>query len=131
MSMIRATLSSLAKILSVRGDQVEDALASEQLARLSMDRRGFFRSVSVAAALVALPTGMVFSEMPAGGIHRACSLQDNLHAIDRINKVITFAFDGLFALDHAAIKAATARPLLRGGHPQQPIRAPSSRASGK
>ncbi len=99
MSIVRATLASLAEILSVRDDQVEDALVSSKLARLAMDRRGFFRGVSVAAAAVALPEGMAFSEVPVGRIYRA-SRQDNLDAIDRINKVIVFTFDGLFSRDY-------------------------------
>lgn len=62
MSIARATLSSLAELLSVRGDQVEDALASERLVKLSMDRRGFFKGIGAAAATVALAKGTGFSE---------------------------------------------------------------------
>ncbi len=63
MKLALSTFGSLAKILSVREHQVEDALASERLARLTMDRRGFLRSVGAAAAAAALVRGVGFSEL--------------------------------------------------------------------
>ncbi len=63
MTIIRATLAELSKVISVREDQIEDALASDRLVKLSMSRRGFFRGVTAAAAALALPTGIAFSEL--------------------------------------------------------------------
>jgi len=59
--IIRATLSSLAKLLSVEDDQIEDALASEKLAKRQLSRRGIFIAGAAAVAAVALPTGLVLS----------------------------------------------------------------------
>lgn len=63
MSIIRSTLAQLAEILSVRSDQVEDALASEKLVKRTISRRGMFRAASVAVAAAALPSGLVMSEV--------------------------------------------------------------------
>ena len=44
----------------------------------------------------------VFTSVPFGGNQGArnmLSLTDNLNAVDLINKVIAFAFDGLFSRD--------------------------------
>jgi hypothetical protein len=70
MSILRATLDSLAGMLSVRGDQIEDALASEKLVRAGMDRRGFFRGTTAAAAALALPSGLVMAEAPSAVLAR-------------------------------------------------------------
>lgn len=62
MNIVRATLDTLASMLSVRGDQIEDALASERLVKAGMSRRGFFRGTTAAAAQLALPSGLVLSQ---------------------------------------------------------------------
>jgi hypothetical protein len=59
--IIRATLSSLAKILSVKDDQIEDALASEKLVKRTLNRRGLLMASAAAVAAVTLPTGLALS----------------------------------------------------------------------
>lgn len=63
--IIRATLGSLAKLLSVKDDQIEDALSSEKLVRRTLNRRGLLLGGMAAAAAVALPTGLVTATGPA------------------------------------------------------------------
>ncbi|HMG13527.1 MAG TPA: hypothetical protein VK571_10135 [Gemmatimonadaceae bacterium] len=92
MSIIRATLDSLAGMLSVRGDQIEDALASERLVRAGMSRRGFFRGTSAAVAALALPSGIGMADAPRVVLAAKLSLAA---------KTIVMTFDGLFALDWA------------------------------
>jgi len=85
-SILRSTLDSLAGMLSVRGDQIEDALASEKLVRAGMDRRGFFRGTTAAVAALALPTGLIMAEAPKVALASSLSLAANLAAIDQINR---------------------------------------------
>lgn len=62
MNIIRSSLQSLAKVLCVKDDQVEDALASERLAKRTLSRRGLLVGASAAVAAAALPTGIVMVE---------------------------------------------------------------------
>jgi hypothetical protein len=65
MSVIVSTLQALAKILCVEDDQIEDALASERLAKRTLSRRGLLLGASAAVAAAALPTGLVMVEKPS------------------------------------------------------------------
>jgi len=83
MTILRATLDSLAGLLSVRGDQIEDALASEKRVQAGMSRRGFFRGTTAAAAALALPSGLIMAEAPKVVLASRLSLAANIAAFSR------------------------------------------------
>lgn len=62
LGIVRATLGSLAKLLSVKDDQIEDALASERLVKRTLNRRGLLLSGMTAVVASALPTGLALSQ---------------------------------------------------------------------
>lgn len=110
MNILRATLSSLAGILSVREDQVDDALQSERLVKRTLSRRGMFQAVGVAAAAAALPTGLVLGEIPRAVYERPMLVLRGTLNLDQILRGYPAAYMDWKVATKTEVRAALTIP---------------------
>jgi hypothetical protein len=87
MTILRSTLGLLGRLLGVRDDQIEDALASERLVKRTLSRRGLFQGVTAAVVAAALPKGIVFGEVRSSAL--VCTIYDYHKMILIMHEVIS------------------------------------------